>query len=78
MALAKDTPTKKILNTREAAAEIGVSPRTLEKWRLIRHADGSQKGPLWVDVEGQPRYRRKDIEEYLEARTSAKQDEFVA
>jgi predicted DNA-binding transcriptional regulator AlpA len=63
-----------MLSTAEVAAMIGVSPDTVEKWR----ADG--EGPPWFrfgrTIGGRsrkrsrslPRYRREDVEAWIESK----------
>lgn len=51
-----------LMDTREAAAVLGVQPRTLEAWRLR----GS--GPRYVQVGRLVRYRRAAIEQWLAER----------
>jgi hypothetical protein len=46
------------LPTREAAALFGVSPSTLEKWRVLK------KGPRYLKVAGRVRYLVADLEIY--------------
>ncbi|REJ79725.1 MAG: DNA-binding protein [Acidobacteria bacterium] len=48
------------LSTKEAAAFLGVSPRTFENWRLT----GS--GPRYSKVGRLVRYRLADLEDYVE------------
>jgi len=50
----------------EVAEILRVRPQTLDKWRM----EGS--GPRFVSVNGRSvRYRRKDVEAYIEASTCA-------
>ena len=51
-----------LMDTRQAAAVLGVQPRTLEAWRLR----GS--GPRYVQVGRLVRYRRAAIERWLAER----------
>ena len=51
-----------LMDTREAAAVLGVQPRTLEAWRLR----GS--GPRYVQVGRLVRYRRATLEQWLAER----------
>ena len=47
-----------------AVAEyLGVHPGTLARWRL------SSRGPAWIEIEGQCRYRRSDVEKWLTENT---------
>jgi len=72
--------TKRMLNTKEAGEWLGISERTLESWRRPSNKtlDGKRKGPRWVDVEGNIRYRLVDLEEYEEARLKGDGDDFAA
>ena len=51
------------LDEAEAAAVLGVHPRTLANWRSQR------RGPRYVAVGRRRVYRISDLEEYLEAHT---------
>lgn len=56
----------KLLNDGEAAAQIGVSPRTMKRWRY------QNTGPTWIRAGLKViRYRQTDIEAWLTARTMA-------
>lgn len=57
-----------LLTTAELAAELKVSPRTLQRWR----AEGS--GPPMVRVGRGVRYRRRDVNAWLERRDQASQE----
>lgn len=48
-----------LLTAQQAAEFLLVHPITLARWRT------ANKGPAWIEVEGQFRYRRADIENYL-------------
>jgi excisionase family DNA binding protein len=50
-----------LLTQQQLAEELQVSVRTLERWRR----EGT--GPPWVRVGRSPRYRRQDIDRWLEA-----------
>lgn len=50
-----------LLTTDEVAALLGVSPRTLESWRV----QGPPKGPEFVRIEGSVRYPRESLVQYL-------------
>lgn len=50
-----------LLNTRQAAARCGLSPRTLEKRRVVGG------GPLFVRLGGAVRYRLEDLEAWIAA-----------
>lgn len=49
-------------NQDQAAAYLGLSPRTLECWRL------TGAGPVYIKVGRRVRYRRSDLEAWLDAR----------
>lgn len=51
-----------ILNTREAAAYVRLGKPTLERFRI------SGEGPLYCKLGGSVRYRRIDLNAWLEAR----------
>lgn len=51
---------KIFLNQNELASRWGMSPRTLENWR------SSGKGPAYVKLGGQVRYRITDIQKLEE------------
>ena len=53
-------PASSVLNTRAAAAFLGVSPRTLEGFRV------RGGGPPFVKIGGAVRYRLASLEEYLQ------------
>lgn len=50
-----------MLTTDEAAALLSVSPRTLENWRV----QDPPKGPEFIRIEGQVRYPRQSLIDYL-------------
>jgi predicted site-specific integrase-resolvase len=50
-----------LLNQEEAAAALGLSPKTLEKWR----STGMPKLPF-VRLNSAVRYRMKDIEKFID------------
>lgn len=55
-----------LLTTKQAAAFLNVSPRTLQDWRLDR------SGPTYIALSDRAiRYRRSDLEEWLKAREQA-------
>jgi predicted DNA-binding transcriptional regulator AlpA len=54
---------KKTLSPRDVEQEFGFAIRTLEKWR------GESKGPPWIQTGRLVRYRRTDIEAWLDANT---------
>lgn len=49
-----------ILDTRDAADFLGLSPHTLERWRW------SGNGPRFLKMGKAVRYRRADLENYIE------------
>lgn len=51
----------KLLNDREAAALLGVTPSTLNFWRVQR------RGPAFVKLGHAVRYRRSDLDTYITA-----------
>jgi excisionase family DNA binding protein len=59
------TRLEKLLSKEEAAELLGVSPRTLEDWRL--HGTG----PKGIRVGRRLRYRPADIERWLDAQARA-------
>lgn len=52
-----------MLTTDEAAALLSVSPRTLEAWRV----QNPPRGPEFIRIEGQVRYPRESLADYLTA-----------
>jgi predicted DNA-binding transcriptional regulator AlpA len=55
----------RLLETRDAAEELGLSPRTLEGWRRRR------EGPPYLKFGRRVKYRIEDIETYKATRLSA-------
>lgn len=53
-----------LLTTKECAALLAVHPVTLATWRLEAH-----KGPRFVKIGSAVRYRRSDIDAWLERQT---------
>jgi len=51
------------LDTREAARFLGVSPQTMEGWRV------DEVGPAFIKVGRLVQYRMSDLEAWLESRT---------
>lgn len=51
------------LTTEEAAAQLGVAPKTLENWRSIG------RGPRYVKVGSLVRYPQSEIDAYLKKNT---------
>lgn len=47
-----------LLNTRQAADYLGLSPGTLMAWRC------QQRGPTYCKIEGSVRYRRDDLDSF--------------
>ena len=52
-----------VLTTAEAAEYLRISERTLIRWRVQR------RGPPWTYAGRQVRYRRTDLDGYLEQRS---------
>ena len=52
----------KYLNTREAAAQLGLSSRTLDRYRV------SGDGPVFLKFGGRVRYLREDLDEWARSR----------
>ena len=50
------------LNTREAAAHLGLSTRTLDRYRV------SGDGPVFLKFGGRVRYLREDLDEWARTR----------
>lgn len=55
---------KDLVDTAELADELGLHPTTLAEWRMI-----SGRGPAFIKVGAKVRYRRADIEAWLDSRT---------
>jgi len=53
----------KLLSEDEAAALLGVSARTLQAWR---YDSDPFKGPEWVKIGRAVRYRRGDVQAWIE------------
>lgn len=51
---------KSILTTRDVADYLGVSERTLLRWRA------NEEGPTWTYVGGRVRYLLEDLNSYVE------------
>jgi predicted DNA-binding transcriptional regulator AlpA len=49
-----------LLTSKEAAVLLSVSQATLSRWRT------QQSGPPNVNLQGIPRYRREDLEKWVE------------
>lgn len=63
----------RLINEHEAADYIGHSVRTLQKWRV------TGGGPKYVRVSARSiRYRRRDLNEWIEARIRSHTSEGVA
>jgi predicted DNA-binding transcriptional regulator AlpA len=57
-------PTEPLLTVPEVAGWLNISPATLRYWRHVH------RGPRSVSVGGAVRYRARDIEDWLEHRTT--------
>ena len=57
-----DTELSQLVNQERAAQLLGLSPRTMESWRLVGG------GPVYIKVGRRVRYRRSDLEAWLDAR----------
>lgn len=53
---------QEFLNTKQAAEYLGLKPNTLDIWRQVG------KGPAFVKVGRYVRYRRRDIDTWIESR----------
>jgi len=57
----QNTDRSDLLNTGQAATYLGVSPSTLEHWRMLG------KGPTWVSLGVRlKRYRKFDLDQWIE------------
>ena len=54
---------EKLLTTKEVAESFGIAPNTMEIWRI------RGEGPRFVKCGRYVRYRRNDVEDYIESRT---------
>lgn len=63
--MAMERRSKRMLTTEDAADYLGLSPRTLEKWRKNPRTDGRPKGPDFHDLDGNIRYDVRDLDAYL-------------
>lgn len=54
----------RLLTARDVAEWLATSPATLCRWRQ------SGKGPRWVALGASPRYRREDIEAWIDEQAS--------
>jgi hypothetical protein len=63
---------KNILNTEEAAEYVGIKKRTLEDWRRRSIA----KGPCYLNLDGLIRYRRSDLDKYLDSGSQESGDDY--
>lgn len=52
----------RLLSGRDLSDMIGVPERTLDQWRYIG------KGPAWLKIGRHVRYRRADVEQWLDTR----------
>lgn len=53
--------TDELLTTHQLAEYLGITTRTLERWRATR------VGPAWVYAGRKVRYRRQDVDKWLES-----------
>lgn len=53
--------TEPLLTSQEVATLLRVSQATLSRWRT------QDKGPVWVNLHGMPRYRRADVSSFIQA-----------
>jgi predicted DNA-binding transcriptional regulator AlpA len=74
----KKIPESRMLKTKEAAAFLGISKRTLEKWRKMTDADGRPKGPDFHDLDGVIRYDLRELEEYKRRGKKTPGEDFAA
>jgi hypothetical protein len=67
-ALAAENPrfAFELLDTEPAAAELGISRRTMEAWRRV-----ADRGPRFIKVGNKVKYRRLDLLEFLTRRSVA-------
>jgi len=56
-----------LLNTRQAAAELGISPLTLQMWRIRKK--GKRYPLAYLKIGKSVRYSRKEIQKFLAANT---------
>ncbi len=56
-----DHPTPALVNETEAARVLGISVKTLRRWRWAR------KGPAFCKIGGAVRYRQADLLSFIEA-----------
>ena len=60
------TVKREMLTTQEAAAVLGIRPQTLHLWRSA----GREPQPPYIKIGGRlVRYRRRDLEAYLDHQT---------
>jgi excisionase family DNA binding protein len=62
--------TAALLSTKEAARLLGVHPNTLSKWRI------RGTGPRFIKAGNMIRYRKSDIEAWLQNRTYSNTTEY--
>jgi predicted DNA-binding transcriptional regulator AlpA len=55
--------TDELLNETDAADALGVTPRTLQAWR---YSQNTVAGPAWVKLGRAVRYRRADLNTWIE------------
>jgi hypothetical protein len=58
---------KPLLTEAEAAAELGVSVRTLQTWRYLSRRRETHRGPPWVQLGRGVRYERVELARYMDA-----------
>ena len=61
---------EKILNTKEAARYLSLRPNTLEIWRV------QGVGPTFLKLNRSVRYRRQDLEKFIENGASRSTSEY--
>jgi predicted DNA-binding transcriptional regulator AlpA len=49
-----------LLKSRDVAQLLGVSSSSLSRWR------STNTGPTWINLNGNPRYRREDLKSWIE------------
>lgn len=54
-----------LIDSEAAAADLGVSRRTLERWRI------EGRGPAWVQIGRRCQYTREALEDFIRANTKA-------
>ena len=70
---------RNVMDTREAAEYIGESPRTLEGWRQKSKALAKLIGPVWfLNAAGKVRYKRAELDHYMQTREVDPSEAFTA